>query len=177
MSQNNVSIEKLKSLSKAIKTGEIKNEDETKTMKEIINILKDINAKASIEAYFDNNEDEIKYFMNGFIDFIVQNILEQPYVFGKDADDIALDLLFQIYRLFPTFHKKNYSSLFESIRKIFKNHHNTAFFFPENKINIQKQTSNYKKKYTFSRFNKDFCSDFVKYPIRYNIDQRLSLFS
>jgi len=161
MSQNNVSIEKLKSLSKAIKTGEIKNEDETKTMKEIINILKDINAKASIEAYFDNNEDEIKYFMNGFIDFIVQNILEQPYVFGKDADDIALDLLFQIYRLFPTFHKKNYSSLFESIRKIFKNHHNTAFFFPENKINIQKQTSNYKKKYTFSRFNKDFCSDFV----------------
>jgi len=44
-------------------------------MRELTNILKEINSKSSIEEYFNNSKNEIKYFMNEFIDSIVQNIL------------------------------------------------------------------------------------------------------
>ena len=162
MSQNYVSIEKLKSLSNEIKLSWIQDKDKTEEMKELTNILKEINSKSSIEEYFNNSEKEIKYFTNEFIDSIIQNILIQSYVIGKDGDDIALDLLFQIYKLFSTFHKKDYPVLFESIRKIFKNKNCISYFFPQNKINKPEIESNNKKRNTFSQFNKDFCSDFLK---------------
>ena len=162
MSQNYVSIEKLKSLSNEIKLSWIQDKDKTEEMKELTNILKEINSKSSIEEYFNNSEKEIKYFTNEFIDSIIQNILIQSYVIGKDGDDIALDLLFQIYKLFSTFHKKDYPVLFESIRKIFKNKNCISYFFPQNKINKPEIESNNKKRNTFSQFNQDFCSDFLK---------------
>ena len=160
MSKNCVSYEKLISLSKALRESWTNDKDKTEEMKELTNILKDINSKSSIEQYFNNNEKEINFFKNTFIDNIVQIIISQSYVIGKDGDDIALDLLFQIYKLFPTFHKKNYSEIFESIRKIFKDPHNIAFFFPQNKINKPGTASNFKKRYNYSKFNSEFCSEF-----------------
>ena len=156
MSKNFASIEALTALSNAIKASFINDADKTEEMKELTNILKEINSKSSIEEYFNNNEKDIQFFINDFIEPVVDNIINQSYVQGKDGDDIALDLLFQIYKLFPTFHKKNYSPIFESIRRIFKDHDNISFFFPLNVFNKPGTTPNPKKKYIFSEFNAEF---------------------
>ena len=57
-------------------------------MRELTNILKEINSKSSFEEYFNNSKNEIKYFMNEFIDSIIQSILIQSYIIGKDGDNI-----------------------------------------------------------------------------------------
>ena len=170
MSKNFVSIEKLTTLSDALKASWINDLDKTEEMKELTNILKEINSKSSIEEYFDNNEKEIKFFIKDFIDPVVEYITSQSYVQGKDGDDIALELLFQIYKLFQTFHKKDYSPIFESIRKIFKEPHNKFFFVPLDKFNKPGTTQNDKKKYTFLQFNTEF------FPELKNNDKSQELF-
>ena len=176
MSKNFASIEALTALSNAIKASFINDADKTEEMKELTNILKEINSKSSIEEYFNNNKKDIQFFINDFIDPIIDYIINQSYVQGKDGDDIALELLFQIYKLFPTFHKKNYSPIFKSIRRIFKDHENISFFFPLNVLNKPGTKPNPKKKYIFSQFNTEFFPEMKnKSEVIYNVGDKVDI--
>ena len=156
MSEVNI---RLKALNEDIRVSWTKDEDKTNSMKEITTILEDINSKESLEDYFENNEKDIKYFSETFVKDIITNILSQSYVIGDEGDDIALELLFQIYRFFIVFHDKKYSSIFEEIIRIFKNNNKSSFFYP--KEASYRNIPNQKKKYTFIQFNEKFCPNFV----------------
>ena len=138
------------------------NKDKTNEMEKIIDILKEINSKQSLEEYFVNNEEALKYFLNEFIGTVINSILSKPHIKGKNGDDIALELLFQIYKLFSNFHQnKKYHHIFQCIRNLFENNMNFSYFYPLNKLNKQENSIN-KKNYQYKDFNKEFCTDFLK---------------
>ena len=148
----------IKNLWEEIKKSLIEGKDKTDEMKRIIVIFEDIISKDSLEDYF--NEKDLKNFST-IISSILETILKQSYVHGENGDDIALELLFQIYRIFSKFHKnKKYSEIFESIRNQFKNHTNLIYFFPHNKIN-KPGDLNVKKNIKYKEFNERFCRDFI----------------
>ena len=154
--EKTIQFDRLLELSVDLENSWKKDKDETKSIEEVISILKEINTKSSIEEYFQNIEKDYSFFQETFIQNIIKYISHQSYVYGKNGDDLALELLFQVYKLFEIFHKKNYPSIFSRIRLMFKNNENFEFFFPKNIRN----NDNPKKKYTFNAFNEEFCSDF-----------------
>ena len=110
----------------------------------ILNILKKNN---SLEEVLNQDEQLLQYFMNDFMNEVISNILNQPIVYGDNGDDIALDLLYNIYRLFLKFHKnKKYSPLFEKIRQILKEKQGQNFFSSLNDFKNQIKIDNPKKK-------------------------------
>ena len=177
MSDKYANYEKLQAFSEDIRISWINDRDKTETMENLIVTLEQIVSKSSLEEYFENDEKTQNYFMNDFIRNVITYILKQPYVHGKNGDDIALNLLFQIYKLFYKFYNKNYPYLFENIRNIFKNIHNMNFFFPQNTINKSGLT-NEKKKYDASIFNDMKCKDFIsnnKYDIQYLVGEKVDI--
>ena len=109
----------------------------------ILNILKKNN---SLEEVLNQDEQLLQYFMNDFMNEVISNILNQPIVYGDNGDDIALDLLYNIYRLFLKFHKnKKYSPLFEKIRQILKEKQGQNFFSSLNDFKNQIKIDNPKK--------------------------------
>ena len=160
MSDKIADFQELQRIAEEIKMSWVKDQDKTDEMKKLTIFLKQITSKDSLEEYFKNDEKALSYFKNDFIEMVVKNILNQPYVYGKTGDDIALVLLIHIYKLFSQFHNKDYPKIFEGVRTIFKNSYNNSFFFPQNSIN-KSGNINEKKKYNFDVFNKIFCSDFI----------------
>ena len=74
----------------------------------------------SIEEYFSNNKTELYYFLGEFSKEVIEYTLRQYNIHGENGHDLALDMLFHFIKLFFKFHKnKEYSNLFENIRKIF----------------------------------------------------------
>ena len=153
-------LQTLQKIASEIKLSWVNDQDKTEEMKNLTVLIKQILSKESIEEYFKNDEKALSYFINYFIENVVGNILSQPYVYGKFGDDIALGLLTEIYKLFSKFHNKDYPKIFETIRNIFKNRYNYAFFFPQNSINKPGNT-NEKKKYNFEIFNNNYCKEFM----------------
>ena len=153
----------LERIANEIKLSWVNDLDKTDAMKELIQILNEILSKDSLEEYFNNNEKDLKYFMTDFMQEITHKILIQPVVYGEDGDEIALDVLFHIFKLFLKFHKnKNYASLFEKIRTIINTDNHNSFFLPSNSRSAyQPKIDNPKKKYNFIQFNQKFLSDFV----------------
>ena len=136
--------------------------DKTESMINLTNILKDILSKEiSLEEYFNNDPKLLEYFCGDFIKNVINYILLQPVIFGKNGHDIALDLFNHIFKLFFKFHKnKKYTSLFEHTMTILnpKSPYNN-YFEPNPKT--YSQIRNAKKKLTFLDFNKQFCSEFL----------------
>ena len=153
----------LKSLCGDIKRSWLQDCDETSSMKEIIEIINGILIMNSLEDYFSNNKTDLNYFMGEFSKEVISNILIQPVIYGHNGDEIALDLIYHFIKLFMKFHKnKEYSSLFEKIRKIFaKDSYYSKSIFDPNSNSFQKEV-NQKKKYTYEQFNEEFCKDFKK---------------
>ena len=121
---------KLLSLKNDIRNSYQYDRDETDSIKEIIEIIKSILIMASLEEYFSNNQTDLNLFMGDFSKDVVTYILHQYVVFGDNGHDIALDLLIHLIKLFFKFHKnKEYSTLFENIRKIFD--YSASYFSPE----------------------------------------------
>ena len=177
MSDKYASYEKLQAYAEDIRISWVNDRDKTETMENLIIILEQIISKPSLEEYFGNDQNAQIYFMNDFTKSVITNILKQPYVYGKNGDDIALNLLFHIYKLFYKFYNKNYSKLFESIRDIFTNIYNISFFFPQNTIN-KSGITNEKKKYNYSIFNDMKCKDFInnsQYIIKYYIGEKVDI--
>ena len=142
--------EKLEKYAKEIKLGYINNIDKINELKKVKKMLEEVNINTSLEEYFNNSKEDINFFINAFLKEIIFSILEQSYVEGNDGDDIALDILYLIYRLFEKFHKKNYFKLFEAVRQLSNEQNN--FYHPTSTTNYQNQ----KKSYSLSQFYKNF---------------------
>ena len=149
--------ERLQAIVQDLKNGNLNNEDKTISMSDAISMFESINeSEKSLEEFFNNNDKELNYFMKDFLDEIINRILPQSYIFGEDGDDIAVELFYQIYRLFEKFHyNSNYFQLFKKIQKLFNNQNN--FYLS----NLKSNNINPKKNTTFHEFNNEFCKDFI----------------
>ena len=146
---------KLYSLAIDIKNSYQRDCDETESIKEIIEIIKSILIMASLEEYFSNNQTDLNYFMGDFSKDVIEYILRQDIIYGENGHELALDLLFHFIKLFFKFHKiKEYSNLFENIRKVFDI---SSSYFSPNRFHSDK---NPKKARTYQQFNEEFCSAF-----------------
>ena len=151
---------KLESLAQNIKKSWHQDCDETDSMKEIIEIIDGMLIMTSLEEYFSNNQSILDYFMGDFSEEVIENILRQPVVFGDKGDEIAMELLFHFVKLFMKFHKnKEYSPLFEKIRKIFSKEKSSYF---DTKTRSYKMDVNPTKLNTYKQFNQEFCKNFEK---------------
>ena len=163
-SNNNI-LQLLQHLGSEIKTSWVRDCDKTDAMKIIINFINKILEKdAPLEEFFGQDDSLLDYFMNNFLSEVINNIIIQPVVYGENGDDIALDLLYHIYKLFLKYHKnKKYSSLFARIRDIINIEKSySQFFAPANEgRNQQTKIDNPKKRYNFIHFNHEFCSEFI----------------
>ena len=158
-SSNSEVYKKLFSLKIDIRNSYQYDRDETGSIKEIIEIIKSMLIMASLEEYFSNNQTDLNYFMGEFTKEVIQYTLHQDVIYGDNGHDLALDLLLHFIKLFFKFHKnKEYSTLFENIRKIFDNSKN--YYSPDN---FQRDKEKSPKKYnTYKEFNEEFCSKFKK---------------
>jgi len=159
--------EKLETYAQEIKRGYKNNIDKTYEMKNIRKMLEEVNTKLSLEEYFKNKKEDINFFINDFLNEITSNILAQSYVKGDDGDDIALDILYQIYRLFENFHDKNYSKLFKIVRQLSNEQNN--FYHPS----TTSDNRNQKKSYSLNKFYKDF--DIVPIDILFKIGEKVDI--
>ena len=153
----------LENMANEIKMSWLKDCDKTDSMNNANNIILSILSKdLSLEEIF-NNEKILQYFMTDFMKDVIQNILVQPIVYGDNGDDIALELLYNIYKLFLKYHKKKYSTLFEKIRDIVNTDaSNHSYFLPPNENrNINIKIENPKRKITSYTFNHNFFPDFI----------------
>ena len=161
---NNLSDE-LHHLASEIKISWIRDTDKTDAMKKLTKILTDIlNKYETLEDAFNQDEKLLQYFMTEFIEEVINNILQQTFVYGKNGDDIALELLYTIYKFILKYHQNTkYSPLFERIREIVNTSKSNFFFFkrPSHQRNQALKIDNPKKRLTFNYFNHKFCSDFL----------------
>ena len=122
-------------------------------------ILKDILSKESIEEYFSNNQDDIIYFLQTFLNESLYYILRAFTIYGENGDQIGLEILLNIFNIFIKFHKnKRYISLFGNIRNIFENDLKRHNFFEGS----NKDSKDSIKKYDYFKFNLDYNSEFLK---------------
>jgi len=150
--------QKLNEIKEEIKMSWISDCDKTEYMILLTKMLKEMQAKDSLEEYFENNEEDLSFFMGDCLKDILYNILIQPIIYGDNGDEIALELLLNIYKLFQKFHKnKKYAPLFENIRQIFSQEKKHDFFTCTGQRN-----RNPVKKYNCMEFNKEYNSDFLK---------------
>ena len=146
---------KLKTIYEEIRESWHRDCDRTEYMLELINILKEILTKETLEEYFLNNEKLVSSFMGDFLQDVINNILIQPIIYGEKGDEIALNLLWHIFKLFLKFHKNTkYAPMFEKIRSIFQFDQGSKSFFTSHKHD--------EKKYDFNYFNLKYCSKFEK---------------
>ena len=153
----------LEKIAQEIKLSWIRDCDKTEYMIKLTKMIKEMLTKESLEEYFSNNDEDLNYFMGDCIQEVIQNILVQPIIFGDNGDEIGLELLININKLFLKFHKnKKYASLFEKIRVIFNDRSSRTFFTSDDNRN-----NNPIKKYDFSKFNAVYNSDFYKKKRRF----------
>ena len=154
----------LEYIANEIKISWLRDCDKTDSMKSLNNLLLNILSKdLTLEEIF-NDEKILQYFMTDFMKEVIQNILIQPVVYGDNGDDIALELLYNIYRLFLKYHQnKKYSPLFEKIREIVNTDaSNHSYFLPPNESRNQNiKIKNPKREITSYNFNHQFFSDFL----------------
>ena len=134
--EKTVKFDRLLQLNEDIRESWKKDKDKTQSMEEIISLLKDIISKSTLEEYFQKIEKDQTYFVDTFVKEIVYNIIHQSYVYGEKGDDIALELLFYIYKLFDKFHDKKYPPIFRVIRTIFKENSKHPFFYPNENASL-----------------------------------------
>ena len=155
----------LQHISSEINTIWLTNSDKTDEMKKLISFLDDILSKdVTLEDVFNQNESLLQYFMTNFMNEVISSILKQSVVYNENGDDIALDLLYHIYKLFLKYHQnKKYAPLFEKIREIINTEYHIPSFFDSQddpRTQIMKN-DNPKKRYNFFNFNHEFCSDYI----------------
>ena len=101
------------------------------------------------------NKSDFYYFIGDFTKEVIEYILRQDIIYGDNGHDLALDMLFHFVKLFFKFHKnKEYSNLFENIRKIFTP--SSSYYIPS----PYKEEKNPKKVITYKKFNEEFCEKF-----------------
>ena len=120
------------------------------------NMLKEILTKDSIEEYFSNNEADVEYFIQVFLNETLNFILIGYKINKKSDDEIVLEILVNLYNLFLKFHKKKkYAQIFEIIRGVFNTSKHNFFedSLKEGKDSIEKDD--------YSKFNSKYNSEFI----------------
>ena len=113
--------QKLEEILNKIKESWTQDSDRVKYYISFNDILKEILTKESIEEYFSNNEEDIKYFLQEFVKESLYYILKAYTIYGENGDQIGLEILQNLFNLFLKFHKnKKYAPLFDNIRNIFQ---------------------------------------------------------
>jgi len=149
----------LKEIVSNIKESWLHDCDRTEYMVKFIEILKEMMTHDTLEEVFSNNEKDLNLFMGDCLQEIINNILIQPIIYGTNGDNIGINLLFHIFKLFLKFHKnKKYAPLFEKIRCIFNNKEHSTSFFTQHKYENREEENKHK----YSNFNEEFCSEFRK---------------
>ena len=144
--------------------------DKTDEIIKVKNFIKKIlESDEPLENHFNNNDSLLKFFMTEFLKNIISNILSQNIVKGDNGDDIAVDLLYHIYKLFIKFHKETkYSELFETIREMINSDNSLQNFFKiysDQRINYNSKIENIKRKFNSYNFNKKFWSELSEFII------------
>ena len=156
---------KLEHIASEIKISWIRDCDKTDSMIALNDFISNILDKdISLEEVFNNDEKLLQYFMNDFMKEVINNIIIQPIVYGDNGDDIALNLLFNLYKLFLKYHQnKKYSPLFERLRDIVNTEKSSSHFFmpPNDNKNQMQKIENPKRKLNYYNFNHQFCSDYI----------------
>ena len=169
VAHNNELINKLQKSFQEIRLSYLHDIDKTEEMIKIQSFLQNISdSNEPLEHHLNNDEETFKFFVNNFLKEVISNITVQNIVYGDNGDEIAVDLLYHIYKLFLKFHKNTkYNQLFEIIREIIKPETSLPNFFKpfiEQRINNQK-VENIKRRYNSYNFNKIFykeCMDTSK---------------
>ena len=69
---------------------------------------------------FFTNQSDFEYFIKKFSQVVINNILRQHIIFGKNGDDVAFFVLIKYLKLFNKFlHNPNYFPLWDLIKEIF----------------------------------------------------------
>ena len=162
--QNSALKKRLDNYVQEIRYSYIHDVDKTDEIIKVKNFIKSIlESDESFEHHFNDNPELLKYFMTGFLKNIISNILAQYIIYGDNGDDIAVDLLYHIYKLFMKFHKETkYSELFSTIREMIKSENSTHNFFKmysEQRANLK--IDNIKRRYNSYNFNKKHCKEFI----------------
>ena len=146
--------ERLEKIRNAIKSSFFDESDDIREyMKELIQILKDILTKNSIEEFFDNNEKLFNYFIDPFLKDTIMILTYNEKIYGENGLEIALDVFLHIFKLFLKFHKnENYAALFKQIREIFNGQGKLLFYYSFDDL----------KEHDLDNFNTEFCSEFKK---------------
>ena len=74
--------------------------DSTESIKELIQIIKEILTKNTIEEYFSNEEETFKYFNETFIKEVITFLISQTNIDGEDGDELTIELFCNIFRYF-----------------------------------------------------------------------------
>ena len=159
-------IKKLQDSIHEIKLSYLHDLDKTDEIIKIQNFIQKIlSSEKPFEENFDNNEETIKFFINSFLKDIITYITVQNIVYGDNGDEIAVDLLYTIYKLFLKYHKEvKYSQMFEVIREIIKPENSLPNFFKpylDQRTNTNTKTENIKRKYNSWNYNQIFCKEFI----------------
>jgi len=111
---------KLEFIESQIHVSWLRDLDRLNEIKDLLNIIRLMEASESLEIFFDNNINDLDFFLKNFSKETITNILRQKMVYGENGDDIALQLLLSFLDLFLKFHSKpNYAPLWEEIKMIF----------------------------------------------------------
>ena len=120
--------DKLYTINKMLKSSCLQKIDRTDYLILLINMIKEILKKDSIEEYFDNNQQLITFFIGDFLEEILDNIVSNTKISGKNGDELAIELFFNIIKLFLKFHGNKYClSLLKNIFIIFNYEKNILF--------------------------------------------------
>ena len=159
-------IKKLQDSVHEIKLSYLHDLDKTDEIIKITNFLQKILLSEKLfEDNFDNNTDTIKYFTTSFLKELISYITVQNMVYGDNGDELAVELLYTIYKLFLKYHKEiKYSQMFEVIREIMKPENSLPNFFKpisDQRNNTNVKTENIKRKYNSWNYNQLFCKEFI----------------
>ena len=122
--------QKLEEILNKIKESWTQDSDRVKYYISFNDILKEILTKESIEEYFSNNEEDIKYFLQEFVKESLYYILKAFTIFGENGDQVGIEILTNLYNLFLKFHNnKKYAQIFQLFA--FTDIRNACFFLPE----------------------------------------------
>ena len=112
---------RMEGISKHIRYSYMTDTDQIDYFISLNEMLKSILELNSIEEFFNNDESDLNYFMETFLEECIDNILKSQVIYGENGDDIALEILFNVFYLFIKFHKnKKYAKLFDCIFLIIK---------------------------------------------------------
>ena len=149
-------------ISMNIRNGYFHDIDETKYILKLIKIIKKMCKKESLEEFFSNKENDLTYFMGDFLGDVIKYILIQQKIIGNNGEEIAMELLSQIFNLFVKFHNNpKYAPMFENINTIFAKASENPFFnksrnADNNQMNYAQFNEIYNSEFKIEEENKNF---------------------